>query len=52
VTGLGAAKPAACPQLTSPKLKVCGCDDVTFGNERARQQAGASLADKGVCAKT
>jgi hypothetical protein len=52
MTGLCTPKPAACPQVTSPKLRVCGCDGVTYGNDCMRQQAGTSLAHKGACAKT
>ena len=49
LTGVCARKPRFCPQITGPKLVVCGCDGRTFGNDCMRQQAGVSLAHKGKC---
>jgi hypothetical protein len=44
-----AVKPRFCPQITGPKLVVCGCDGKTFFNDCARRSAGVSLAHKGKC---
>ena len=49
LTGICAVKPRFCPQVTGPKLVVCGCDGKTFFNDCARRQAGVSLAHKGKC---
>ena len=49
MTGVCALKPRFCPQITGPKLVVCGCNGQTFFNDCARQQAGVSLAHKGKC---
>ena len=49
LTGVCTRKPRFCPQITGPKLVVCGCDGRTFGNDCMRQQAGVSLAHKGKC---
>jgi hypothetical protein len=49
ISGTCARKPRFCPQITGPKLVVCGCDGRTFGNDCMRQQAGVSLAHKGKC---
>jgi len=49
LTGICATKPRFCPQITGPKLVVCGCNGQTFFNDCARQQAGVSLAHKGKC---
>ena len=49
LTGICAVKPRFCPQITGPKLVVCGCDGKTFFNDCARRQAGVSLAHKGKC---
>ena len=49
LTGICAVKPRFCPQITGPKLLVCGCDGKTFFNDCARRQAGVSLAHKGKC---
>src|ERR1700691_5031408 len=44
MTGVCTTKPRFCPQITGPKLVVCGCNGQTFFNDCARQQAGVSLA--------
>jgi hypothetical protein len=49
LTGICAVKPRFCPQITGPKLVVCGCDGKTFFNDCARRSAGVSLAHKGKC---
>jgi len=49
MTGVCAQMPRFCPQITGPKLVVCGCDGRTYLNDCARQQAGISLAHKGKC---
>jgi Kazal-type serine protease inhibitor domain len=49
VTGVCAQKPKSCPEITSPKLEVCGCNGQTYLNDCGRQQAGVSLAHKGKC---
>ncbi len=49
LTGVCARKPRFCPQITGPKLVVCGCNGQTYFNDCARQQAGVSLAHKGKC---
>ncbi len=49
LTGVCAPKPRFCPQITGPKLVVCGCNGQTFFNDCARQSAGVSLAHKGKC---
>jgi hypothetical protein len=47
--GVCAKMPRFCPQVTSRKLQVCGCNGQTFGNDCMRRQAGASLAHRGKC---
>jgi hypothetical protein len=49
ISGTCARKPRFCPQITGPKLVVCGCDGKTYGNDCMRQQAGVSLSHKGKC---
>jgi len=49
IPGTCARKPRFCPQITGPKLVVCGCDGKTYGNDCMRQQAGVSLSHKGKC---
>jgi hypothetical protein len=49
ISGTCARKPRFCPQVTGPKLVVCGCDGKTYGNDCMRQQAGVSLSHKGKC---
>jgi hypothetical protein len=47
--GVCAKTPRFCPQVTGPKLMVCGCNGQTFGNDCMRRQAGVSLAHRGKC---
>ena len=49
LTGTCARMPRFCPQITGPRLVVCGCNGQTYFNDCARQQAGVSLAHKGKC---
>jgi hypothetical protein len=49
LTGTCTRMPRFCPQITGPKLVVCGCNGQTYFNDCARQQAGVSLAHKGKC---
>jgi len=48
-TGTCAKMPRFCPQITGPRLVVCGCNGQTYFNDCARRQAGVSLAHKGKC---
>jgi hypothetical protein len=47
--GTCAKVPRFCPEITGPKLVVCGCDGKTYGNDCERQRAMVSLAHKGKC---
>lgn len=46
VLGTCTERPSVCPGVDDP---VCGCDGMTWGNNCARQAAGASLDYDGVC---
>jgi hypothetical protein len=45
-TGICQAKPEACIEIYAP---VCGCDDMTYGNECFAAGAGVSVASEGEC---
>jgi hypothetical protein len=49
IPGSCAKVPKFCPDITGPKLVVCGCDGKTYGNDCERQRAMISLAHKGKC---
>ncbi len=44
--GTCATKPDACPDVWQP---VCGCDNVTYGNECEAAAVGANVAHEGEC---
>lgn len=48
-TGKCVNKPEACDLVYAP---VCGCDDMTYGNECAAHTAGVSVAHSGECKPT
>jgi hypothetical protein len=51
MSGTCARAPRFCPRITSPRLEVCGCNNVTYPNDCERQQAMVSLLHKRACNK-
>jgi hypothetical protein len=49
IGGKCAKPPLFCPHITSRRIKVCGCNNVTYNNDCERQQAMVSLLHKGAC---
>jgi hypothetical protein len=51
MSGTCARAPRFCPRITSPRIEVCGCNNVTYPNDCERQQAMVSLLHKRACNK-